>query len=452
MEREKLGSRLGFILLSAGCAIGIGNVWKFPYMAGANGGGVFLLFYLLFLVILGLPVMSMEFAMGRAAQTSPSRLYSRLVPKKKAWHWHTPFMIAGNWLLMMFYTVVCGWMLRYFTDSLTGTFTGLTSAQITAHFSDMLADGASLVIYTFIVIIAGFFICAQGLQAGLEKVTKWMMGALLIIMIVLAIHSVLTPGAQEGLRYFLLPDWKAASEIGWINIIKGAMNQAFFTLSLGIGAMAIFGSYINKDHTLLSESVSVALLDTFVAMAAGLIIIPSCFAYDVPVGAGPSLIFITLPNIFAGMPLGQLWGSLFFLFLSFAAFTTVLAVFENIISMTMDTMKMDRKKACITDCLLMMILSLPCALGFNVLASITPMGEGTTIMDFEDFLVSNILLPLGSLLFVIFCTWNFGWGWNAYKKEANTGKGLRVPEWIHGYCKYVLPVIILIIFVLGIVS
>ena len=451
MEREKLGSRLGFILLSAGCAIGIGNVWKFPYVAGANGGGVFLLFYLLFLIVLGLPVLSMEFSLGRASKASIARMYEKLEPKKSHWHIHKWFAMAGNWLLMMFYTVVAGWMLKYFIDMAAGDFINATGDTVNAHFAGMLADGRQLVAYTFLVIIAGFIVCARGLQAGLEKVTKVMMIALLAVMIVLAINSLFLPGASAGLRYFLLPDWAKASEIGLGNIIVAAMNQSFFTLSLGIGAMAVFGSYIDKEHTLLSESVNVAALDTLVAVIAGLIVIPSCFAYNVQVDAGPSLIFITLPNIFANMPAGRLWGSLFFLFLSFAALSTVLAVFENIVSMTMDLTGWKRKKTCFVCCAAMMVLSLPCALGWSALEGVAPLGAGSTIMDFEDFLVSNILLPLGSLVFVLFCTWNLGWGWDKYKKEANTGKGLKVPEWIRNYCKYVLPVIILVVFVIGII-
>lgn len=368
MEREKLGSRLGFILISAGCAIGIGNVWKFPYVAGQYGGGVFLFFYLIFLVLLGIPVMTMEFASGRAAGTSPARLLKRLEPEHTRWHWYTPCILAGNWLLMMFYTVVTGWMLRYFCDMVTGQFVNATQAQISEHYTGMLSDAGSLILFTVLVVITGFGICARGLQAGLEKATKWMMGALLVIMVILAANSLLSAGAAEGVRYLFVPDIARAREIGLGSVIAAAMNQAFFTLSLGIGAMAIFGSYIGKDRRLFGESLNVAVLDTFVALTAALIVIPSCFAYGVETAAGPGLIFVTLPNIFAAMPLGRLWGALFFLFLSFAAFSTILAVFENIISSTMDLTGWTRKKTCLICAAAMIVLSLPCALGFNLLA------------------------------------------------------------------------------------
>lgn len=449
MQREKLGSRLGFILLSAGCAIGIGNVWKFPYVAGQNGGAIFILIYLFFLVILGLPVMTMEFAIGRGAQKSPASIYKTLEPPHSHWHWHTPFAIAGNYLLMMFYTTVAGWMLKYFVDTVLGAFEGLNPDGVAAYFSGTLADPIGEVGYMAIIVAAGFAICAIGLQNGLERITKVMMSALLILMLVLAGNSLFLEGADEGLKYFLLPDWNRFLEIGPLNVIVAAMNQAFFTLSLGIGAMAIFGSYIDKDRSLLGESLNISLLDTLVAICAGLIIIPACFAFKVDVTSGPSLIFITLPNVFNQMPLGRLWGSLFFLFMTFAAFSTVLAVFENILASCMDTFGWSRKKACLINAIAIFILSLPCALGFNLLASIQPLGAGSTILDGEDFLVSNILLPGGSLIFVLFCTSKLGWGWDNFKKEANMGKGLKVPEWMHPYCKYVLPVIIAVILVIG---
>ncbi len=449
MQREKLGSRLGFILLSAGCAIGIGNVWKFPYVAGQNGGAIFILIYLFFLIILGLPVMTMEFAIGRAAQKSPASIYKTLEPSHTKWHYHTWFAIAGNYLLMMFYTTVAGWMLKYFVDMLLGRFDGLTPDGVASQFGTMLADPISEVGYMAIVVVLGFAICAIGLQNGLERITKVMMTALLLLMVVLAGNSLFLEGADEGLRYFLLPDWNRFLEIGPMNVIVAAMNQAFFTLSLGIGAMAIFGSYIDKDRSLLGESLNISLLDTLVAICAGLIIIPACFAFKVDVTSGPSLIFITLPNVFNQMPLGRLWGSLFFLFMTFAAFSTVLAVFENILASCMDAFGWSRKKACLINAILIFVLSLPCALGYNVLASIQPLGEGSAILDFEDFLVSNILLPGGSLIFVLFCTSKLGWGWKNFTKEANMGKGLKVPDWIHPYCQYVLPVIIAVILVIG---
>lgn len=449
MEREKLGSRLGFILLSAGCAIGIGNVWKFPYVAGQNGGAIFILIYLFFLVVLGIPVMTMEFSMGRAAKRSCAKMYDQLEPAGSKWHIHSKFAVAGNYLLMMFYTVVAGWMLKYFVDMLLGRFDGLTPDGVASQFGTMLADPISEVGYMAIVVVLGFAICAIGLQNGLERITKVMMTALLLLMVVLAGNSLFLEGADEGLRYFLLPDWNRFLEIGPMNVIVAAMNQAFFTLSLGIGAMAIFGSYIDKDRSLLGESLNISLLDTLVAICAGLIIIPACFAFKVDVTSGPSLIFITLPNVFNQMPLGRLWGSLFFLFMTFAAFSTVLAVFENILASCMDAFGWSRKKACLINAILIFVLSLPCALGYNVLASIQPLGEGSAILDFEDFLVSNILLPGGSLIFVLFCTSKLGWGWKNFTKEANMGKGLKVPDWIHPYCQYVLPVIIAVILVIG---
>lgn len=452
MKREKLGSRLGFILLSAGCAIGIGNVWKFPYMVGQYGGGAFVLIYLFFLVILGIPVMTMEFSMGRASQKSPARLYQQLEPKGSKWHFHSYFAIAGNYLLMMFYTTVAGWMINYFVSTASGKFKGATPQEVEGLFSQMLGDPVSSVIYMAIVVVFGFFVCSFSLQKGLERITKVMMLMLLGIMVVLAINSIFTDGGQAGLKFYLLPDFNRMKEIGVGNVIVGAMNQAFFTLSLGIGAMAIFGSYINKERSLLGESVNVAVLDTLVAFCSGLIIFPACFSYNVEVTSGPSLIFITLPNIFNNMPLGRLWGSLFFVFMSFAALSTVLAVFENIISCTMDLFGFSRKKASLINCLLMLVLSLPCALGYNVLSAFAPLGDGTTVLDLEDFIVSNILLPGGSLIFVLFCVNRYGWGWDNFVNEANTGKGLKIKKWMRPYMTYVLPIIVAIILILGLVK
>ncbi|MGN0569598.1 MAG: sodium-dependent transporter [Candidatus Fimenecus sp.] len=452
MDREKLGSRLGFILISAGCAIGIGNVWKFPYMAGQYGGGAFVLVYLFFLAVLGIPVMTMEFSLGRASQKSPAMLYRELEPKGSKWHLHGYAAMAGNYLLMMFYTTVAGWMLNYFISTAGGKFVGADTEAVAGIFSNMLGSPAQAIIYMAIVVIFGFFICSFSLQKGLERITKFMMLALLAIMVVLAINSVFIDGGAQGLKFYLLPDFKRMKEIGIGNVIAGAMNQAFFTLSLGIGSMAIFGSYIDKKRSLLGESVNVAVLDTFVALASGLIIFPACFAYGVEPDSGPSLIFITLPNIFNHMPMGRLWGSLFFLFMSFAALSTVLAVFENIISCTMDVFNVSRKKSCAINCVLMLVLSLPCALGFNLLSGITPFGEGSNIMDLEDFVVSNILLPLGSLIFIIFCTTRYGWGWKNFVNEANAGKGLKVKNWMRGYMTFVLPVIVAVILIMGIVS
>lgn len=449
MKRERLGSRLGFILISAGCAIGIGNVWKFPYMAGENGGGIFVLIYLFFLAILGLPVMTMEFAMGRASQKSPVRIYHQLAPKKKAWRAQGYAALAGNYLLMMFYTTVAGWMLHYFVSTATGTFNGLNSEQVSGEFSNMLSDTPSMLIYMGIVVAAGFFVCSFGLQKGLERVTKFMMIALLAIMILLAFYSVFLIDGSEGLVYYLVPNFKNIEHIGIVNVIVAAMNQAFFTLSLGIGAMAIFGSYIGKERSLLGESINVAVLDTLVAITSGLIIFPTCAAFNVEVDSGPSLIFITLPNLFNSLPGGMIWGSLFFVFMSFAALSTVLAVFENIISCTVDMLNCSRKKACIINGVLLFLLSLPCALGFNLLSGVHPFGGTSSIMDFEDFLVSNIILPLGSLCYVIFCVSKFGWGWKNFKAEANTGKGAKIAGWMRGYMTFVLPVIIFIVFILG---
>ncbi len=452
MEREKLASRLGFILISAGCAIGIGNVWKFPYMVGQFGGGAFVLIYLFFLAILGIPVMTMEFSMGRASQKSPAVLYRKLEPKNSKWHLHGYVAMAGNYILMMFYTSVAGWMLNYFVSTATGKFEGAGPQQVENLFNGMLSNPAEMVGYMAIIVVIGFLVCSFSLQKGLERITKVMMIALLFIMVVLAVNSIFNDTSNEGLKFYLMPDFNRMKEIGIGKVVVGAMNQAFFTLSLGIGAMAIFGSYIDKKRTLLGESVNVAVLDTFVAICSGLIIFPACFAYDVEVDAGPSLIFITLPNIFNNMPLGRLWGSLFFVFMTFAALSTVLAVFENIISCNMDLFGLSRRKACLINGVLMFLLSLPCALGFNVLSDIAPLGEGTTIMDLEDFLVSNILLPVGSLIFVIFCVSRYGWGWDNFTAEANSGKGLKVKKWMRPYMTFVLPVIVLIILVLGFIK
>ena len=449
-QREQLGSRLGFILLSAGCAIGIGNVWKFPYMVGQYGGGAFVLIYLFFLVILGIPVMTMEFAMGRAGQRSPARLYQQLEPKGSKWHLHGYVAMAGNYILMMFYTSVAGWMLDYFVRTAGGQFVGADTDGVAAQFSQMLGDPLRMTLFMGIIVVLGFLVCSFSLQKGLERITKWMMVALLVIMVVLAINSVCTAGGSQGLRFYLVPDLARMKKVGIGNVVAGAMNQAFFTLSLGIGAMAIFGSYIGKERALMGESARVAALDTLVALCSGLIIFPACFAYGVQPDSGPSLIFITLPNIFNHMPLGRVWGSLFFVFMSFAAFSTVLGVFENIVSCTMDLSGWSRKKACLFNGILMLLLSMPCVLGFNVLSKFQPLGPGTGVLDLEDFIVSNLLLPLGSLIYLVFSTWNFGWGFEKYQKEANEGEGLKVPDWIRGYVKYVLPLMILGLFLEGI--
>ena len=451
MERERLGSRLGFLLLSAGCAIGIGNVWKFPYMCGQYGGGAFVFIYIFFLVVLGVPVMTMEFAVGRASRKSPVKLYDELAPKGSKWFLHGYAAMAGNYILMMFYTTVCGWMVQYFVEMARGSFEGKDATGVANVFGEMLADPVSLIIYMVIVVVLGFAINSMGLQNGLEKVTKVMMLALMAIMIVLAFNSLFMDGGKAGLEFYLKPDLNKMQEIGIGKVIVGAMNQAFFTLSLGIGSMAIFGSYIGNERALMGESVRVALLDTFVAIASGLIIFPACFAYGVQPDSGPSLIFITLPNIFNNIAMGRLWGSLFFVFMTFAAFSTVLAVFENILSCTTDLFGWSRKKGCVINAIAMIVLSLPCILGFNVWSHIQPLGAGSGIMDLEDFIVSNLLLPGGSLIYVLFCVSRYGWGWDNFVKEANKGQGLKVANWMRTYMTFVLPIIILIILIMGLI-
>ena len=450
MEREKLKSRLGFILISAGCAIGIGNVWKFAYMAGQGGGGFFVLLYLLFLVMLGIPIMSMEFAVGRASQKSPAQAYKALEKAGQKWHIHGYIALIGNYLLMMFYTTVAGWMLYYFYLTSTGKFVGLNTDGVANVFSEMLQKPVTMTICMLIIVVVGFFICSIGLQNGLEKVTKVMMVALLAIMVILAINSFFMKGAKEGLSFYLFPSIERAKAAGIGNTAVGAMNQAFFTLSIGIGAMAIFGSYIGKDRSLLGESVTIAALDTFVAITSGLIIFPACFTFGVDQTQGPSLVFITLPNIFNNIPFGRVWGSLFFVFMTFAAFSTVLAVFENIVSCGMELTGFNRKKSSIVNMILVALLSMPCVLGFN-LWSFDWLGVfGGSFLDFEDFLVSNIWLPLGSLIYLLFCTSKFGWGWKNYKEEANTGKGIKIHNWMRVYLTYILPLIVLFIFAFGI--
>ena len=417
-ERERLGSRLGFILISAGCAIGIGNVWKFPYMAGQGGGGAFVLFYLLFLLILGLPIMTMEFAVGRASQKSPVKAYYALEKPGQKWHIHGYITLIGCYLLMMFYTTVAGWMLHYFYLTATGKFTGLDSDAVASQFNTMLSQPQVMGFWMVIIVIAGILVCSIGLQNGLEKVTKVMMISLLFIMVILAINSFFMDGAKEGLSFYLIPDFGRMKEIGIIKTITGAMNQAFFTLSLGIGAMAIFGSYIGKERSLLGESLNIALLDTFVAITSGLIIFPACFTFHVDQTSGPGLIFITLPNIFNHIPMGKLWGSLFFIFMSFAAFSTILAVFENIISCGMELTGWSRKKSSFINAIAIILLSVPCVLGYNLWSSDIFAVFGGAVLDFEDFLVSNLFLPLGSLVYLLFCTSRYGWGWKPIPEKV----------------------------------
>ena len=447
-KREHLGSRLGFILLSAGCAIGIGNVWKFPWMAGQYGGGAFVAIYLIFLMILGVPVLTMEFAMGRAAQKSPLKMYNELTPGKK-WNWHGFICLLGNVVLMMFYTTVAGWMLQYFVHNVTGKFTGMGTEAINNVFYEMLSNPGAQTLYMAIIVVSGFAVISLGVQKGLERVTKWMMLTLIALMGVLAVNSCFLEGGAEGLKFYLIPDFRRMMEIGLGETIVGAMNQAFFTLSLGIGAMAIFGSYINKDRSLMGESVRVCVLDTLVALCSGLIIFPACFAYGVDVNNGPALIFQTLPNVFNNIAGGRIWGSLFFLFMTFAAMSTVLAVFENIVSMVCELTGMSRGKVCLICCIGIFLLSLPCILGYNLWSDLKIIG-GRDVLDSEDFVVSNLLLPLGSLLFVIYCTSRYGWGWKKFMAEANEGTGLKVAQWMRPYMTFVLPVIVAIIFFIGI--
>lgn len=451
MERETLKSRLGFILLSAGCAIGIGNVWKFPYIAGQGGGGAFVLFYLIFLVILGLPIMTMEFAVGRASRKSPVRAYQALEKPGQKWHIHGYFTLIGCYLLMMFYTTVSGWMLSYVVKSAAGTFNGLSSEQVGGVFNDMLASPVEQIVWMLVAVAIGFLVCSMGLQKGVERVTKWMMAFLFLIMIVLCVRSVTLPGAVEGLKFYLVPDFGKMFENGWSSFgeaVYAAMGQSFFTLSLGISAMAIFGSYIGKERRLTGEVVRIGVLDTTVALLAGLIIFPACFAFGVNPGEGPSLVFVTLPSVFNEMWGGRLWGALFFLFMSFAALSTVIAVFENLLSFSMEKWGFSRKKAVAVNAVAVTLLSLPCALGFNLWSGVQIPGIGD-IQTIEDFIVSNNLLPIGSLIYLLFCVTRRGWGWDSFLAEANTGKGLRFPAWARLYLKWVLPVLILVIFVMG---
>jgi len=448
MQREKLGSRLGFILLSAGCAIGVGNVYKFPYMVGQNGGGIFVLIYLFFLIALGVPVMTMEFAAGRAAQKSPVLLHKELEPKGSKWHIHGYASLAGNILLMMFYTTIAGQMLCYFWNSVIGTFEGMTGPMISAANQSINADPVTQVLFMAVIVIAGFLVCSFSLKGGLERFSKIMMGALIVIMIAMVINSFFLGGIGEGLNFYLVPSFERMKQAGVVKVISDAMNQAFFTLSTGIGSMAIFGSYINKDRALLGESINIAALDTSVAFMAGLIIFPACFTYDIDPANGMDLIFLTLPNVFNTMPLGRVWGSLFFLLMTFAAFSTVIAVFENIIACVRDLTGWSRKKTSFIGCIAILILSLPAALSSNLLKNITIGGKD--FMWIEDFAVSNILLPLGSLAFVLFCTTRYGWGWKNFTAEANTGKGAKVQKWMRVYMTFVLPLLVFAVFALGI--
>lgn len=449
MEREKFSSRLGFILISAGCAIGLGNVWRFPYITGQYGGAAFVLIYLFFLVIFGLPIMVMEFSVGRASQKSVAASFDTLEKKGQKWHWFKWVGMAGNYLLMMFYTTIGGWMILYFYKMLAGEFNGMSAEQIAGVFSDLMGRPGLMAGCMALVVILCFSVCALGMQNGVERVTKVMMLCLLGLMVVLAVNSLMLEGAGPGIEFYLKPDFQKIVDAGIGEVIFAAMGQAFFTLSIGMGSMAIFGSYIGKERSLTGEALSISVLDTFVALMAGLIIFPACFAFGVEAAAGPSLIFITLPNVFAHMPGGQFWGSLFFLFMSFAAFSTIIAVFENIMSFAIDLRGWSRRKAAIVNIIAVIALSMPCVLGFNLWAGFEPLGAGSTILDLEDFIISNNILPLGSLVYLFFCTSKYGWGYDNFMKEANAGEGLKFPKWVRFYVSYILPLIVLVIFFQG---
>lgn len=448
MERENFKSKLGFILVSAGCAIGIGNVWRFPFVTGQNGGGIFVLLYLLFLVIMGIPVLTMELAIGRASKKSAVLAYKALEKPKSKWHIHGWFCILGCYLLMMYYTPVSGWMLSYFFKFATGTFeSGMSSEQVSNIFSNLMSNPTEMIIWMAIMAIAGFFVCSKGIQNGIEKVSKVMMILLLALIIILAVNSLTLSGAMEGVKFYLVPDFDKVNSIGIGHIITSAMSQAFFTLSLGIASMEILGSYMTREKTLPSESIKICVLDTFVAITAGLIIFPACFSYGVEPDQGPALIFVTLPNVFVNMAGGRIWGTLFFMFMTFACFSTVIAVFENLISFSIDMFNFSRTKAVIINAIIMLIGCLPCIFGFNILSGFNIFGKG--VLDIEDFVVSNLLLPVGAFLYSLFCSTKFGWGFENYLNECNQGSGIKFPKFIKPYVKYVLPILVLIVFISG---
>jgi len=451
MERENFKSRLGFILVSAGCAIGIGNVWRFPYVAGQNGGGLFVLLYLIFLVLMGVPVLTMELAVGRASKKSAVLAYKKLEKPKSKWHIHGWFCMLGCYLLMMYYTTVSGWMTSYFYKFATGSFeSGMTSEQVGGVFNELQSNPLEMVIWMAIITVLGFLVCSRGIQKGIEKVSKVMMIALLILILVLAGNSLFLSGAGEGLSFYLIPDLDKVNEIGLGKVITSAMSQAFFTLGLGIASMEIFGSYMNKDRTLYGEAVQICALDTFVAIVAGLIIFPACFSFGVQPDQGPALIFVTLPNVFVNMTGGRIWGTLFFLFMTFASFSTVIAVFENLVAFLTDTFGMSRTKASIINGIIMFFACLPCIFGFNIWSDFNILGKG--VLDLEDFVVSNLLLPIGAMVYLLFCTTKFGWGFDNYFEECNTGKGLKLSRVLKPYLKYALPVLIVIVFVQGFIG
>lgn len=451
MKRESFKSRLGFLLVSAGCAIGIGNVWRFPYVTGQNGGGIFVLFYLIFLVIMGLPVLTMELAVGRASRKSAVLGYKALEKKGSKWHIHGWVAIFGCCMLMMYYTTVSGWMVTYFFKFLTGSFkSGMTTEDTAQAFSNLLGDPKQMAFWMILTVVVGFLVCSRGLQNGLEKISKFMMTALLLLIVILAVHSLTLSNAAEGVKFYLVPNTEVVAAVGLKNVITAAMNQSFFTLSLGVAAMEIFGSYMGKDHTLAGEGVRICALDTFVAIMAGLIIFPACFSYNVEVNAGPSLIFITLPNVFINMSGGRIWGSLFFLFMTFASFSTVIAVFENIMSFCMDMFGWSRNKAALINCIVILIASLPCVLGYNVWSNLHLIG-GRDVLDSEDFIVSNLLLPIGSLIYLLFCVTKWGWGFEKYCEEANTGDGIKISKKLKPYFQFILPILIVFILIQGLI-
>ena len=451
MKRESFKSRLGFILVSAGCAIGIGNVWRFPYVAGQNGGGIFVLFYLIFLVAMGLPVLTMELAVGRASRKSAVLGYKALEKPKSRWHIHGWVAMFGCYMLMMYYTTVSGWMVAYFFKFLKGDFrSGITADDTAAAFSGLLADPGQMAFWMVVTVVLGFLVCSRGLQNGLEKISKFMMSALLVLIVVLAVHSFTLSGAGKGIEFYLIPNLDTVSDVGITNVITAAMNQAFFTLSLGVAAMEIFGSYMGKEHTLAGEGAKICALDTFVAIMSGLIIFPACFSYGVEVGAGPSLIFITLPNVFVNMTGGRVWGCLFFMFMTFASFSTVIAVFENIMSFAIDMFGWSRNKAALVNGVIILIASLPCVFGYNIWSDLNLIG-GRDVLDSEDFIVSNLLLPIGSLVYLLFCVTKWGWGFEKYLDEANTGKGLHISKKLKPYFQFILPLLILFILIQGLV-
>ena len=448
-EREKFSSRLGFILISAGCAIGLGNVWRFPYIVGQYGGALFVLIYLFFLVALGAPIMTMEFAVGRASQKSAVLAFNTLKPGKKVWSGIGKFQALGNYVLMMFYTTVGGWMLSYFIKMAKGDFIGTTPQQVESIFNNSLQDPILQIFWMVVVVFLGFGICSLGLKNGVEKITKVMMCSLLFIILILVVRAVTLPGAGEGLAFYLIPNFEAIQKYGLVEIIFAAMGQAFFTLSLGIGAIAIFGSYIGREHSLTGEGLRVLALDTFVATMAGLIIFPACMSFGVDAGSGPGLVFVTLPNIFNVMENGQIWGTLFFVFMNFAALSTIIAVFENIVSFSIDLLSWSRKKSVIVNFIIIVIGSIPCAIGFSVLSGFQPFGPGSAVLDLLDFLVSNVIMPFGSLVFLFFCTKKIGWSWKNFISEANAGKGMKFPEKTKFYVSWILPVIVIFIFISG---